>query len=320
MFISFIRRPPTSSRKLFITTMATRKLRIGIIPEHFSTPLHFASKHFALNADLINEPLGTGALTARLKLPADSPEALDIAVGLTEGFVSDLGKNKLAGKQSGYGLVGTYVESPLCWAIVTGAGRQDVKGLDGLKGRKVGVSRLLSGSHVMSFVLADQHDWLDSTGEGNPPFDAQIIGDFAALRAAVNDGRADMFMWEHFTTKHYWDNGELKRLGEIYTPWPSWMIAARETVDEGALAEVFQKVNDGVRYYQQDTEDAIDHITSTMKYSREDAQAWMKTVRFAVDVRGVASSVVDKTVEILRKAGVLTEAAGGSKHMITLKR
>ncbi len=39
-------------------------------------------------------------------------------------------------------MVGTYVETPLCWAISTGAGREDVTGVEDLKGKKIGVSRI----------------------------------------------------------------------------------------------------------------------------------------------------------------------------------
>lgn len=56
--------------------------------------------------------------------------------------MSDLGKTKAAGHDAGYGLVGTYVESPLCWAISTGSGRDDVQSVEDLKAKKVGVSRI----------------------------------------------------------------------------------------------------------------------------------------------------------------------------------
>ncbi|TKA64391.1 hypothetical protein B0A55_10375 [Friedmanniomyces simplex] len=304
-----------------MTQQPPKRLRIGFIPEHFSTPLHFASTHFALDADLISEPLGTGALTARLKAPLSDDQAIDVAIGLTEGFVADLGKSKAASKDAGFGLVGTYVESPLCWAISTGAQRGDVGSVGDLKGKKVGVNRIGSGSYVMSYVLADQQDWLK---KGEEPFGVEVIGDFAALRKSVRkEGgekpATEFFMWEHFTTKHFWDNGELKRIGEIYTPWPSWMVAARDSGDE-RLEGMAEKINEGVKYYRDHAEEAVMHITSTMKYSKEDAEAWMKTVRFAEDVRGVDAGVVDETVSVLRKAGVLSEEAGGSGDMVAIKQ
>jgi drug/metabolite transporter superfamily protein YnfA len=62
---------------------------------------------------------------------------------LTEGFVADLGKSRVAGDgDAAYGLVGTYVESPLRWAISTGKEREDVRDVEGLKGSRVGVSRI----------------------------------------------------------------------------------------------------------------------------------------------------------------------------------
>ncbi|KAK5142759.1 hypothetical protein LTR32_004964 [Rachicladosporium monterosium] len=253
--------------------------------------------------------------------PASDPQAIDVAIGLTEGFVADLGRSKTAGKEAGFGLVGTYVESPLCWAISTGAERGDGGGVGDLRGKRVGVSRIGSGSYVMAFVLADQQGWLK---DGEEPFGVEVIGDFAALRKAVREGEggkagADFFMWEHFTTKHYWDCGELKRVGEIYTPWPSWMVAARDPED-ARLEGMAEKINQGVKYYLEHKQEAVQHITSTMKYSKEDAEAWMGTVKFAEDVRGVDTGVVDETVKVLRKAGVLTEEAGGSEHMVAMKR
>jgi hypothetical protein len=181
----------------------------------------------------------------------------------------------------------------------------------------------------MSFVLADQQGWLDSaSSKGDDdakkqPFEAMTpIGDFAALRRSVTDKSTDFFMWEHFTTKHFWDNGELKRIGEIYTPWPSWMIAARddEAGSDGRVADLTSKLNQGIRHYHANTEEAIEYITSAMHYSREDALEWMKTVKFVENAHGVKANVVNDVVAILRKAGVLDEKAGEGEHMISIKR
>lgn len=64
---------------------------------------------------------------------------LDIAVGLTEGFVKALGNNQTGDPE--FQLVGTYVESPLCWAISTGAQRE-LHDVEGLNGKRIGVSRI----------------------------------------------------------------------------------------------------------------------------------------------------------------------------------
>ena len=71
---------------------------------------------------------------------------IDVGIGLTEGWVAGLGRKKDAAtgevkKGGGYRLLGTYVESPLCWAISTGIGREELKSVQDLKGGKMGVSR-----------------------------------------------------------------------------------------------------------------------------------------------------------------------------------
>ena len=71
----------------------------------------------------------------------------------------------------------------------------------------------------MGFVLADSQGWLSSN---STPFQTIPLQTFGKLRNGVNDKTVDFFMWEHFTSKRYYDNGEIKRIGEIYTPWPSW--------------------------------------------------------------------------------------------------
>jgi ABC-type nitrate/sulfonate/bicarbonate transport system substrate-binding protein len=256
---------------------------------------------------------------------------IDIGVGLTEGWVAALGKAQTAQSDAGFRIVGTYVETPLCWAISTGSQRTSLSSVADLQGKKVGVSRIGSGSYVMSYVLADQQGWLD-TSSTNPPFPVEPLNTFANLRNGVNDSTADFFMWEHFTSKRYYDNGEIKRIGEIYTPWSSWKIVAKNSLVDsektsGAsksllkdeLKDVLDKINQGVKHFENNQEEAVQYISENLDYSEEDAREWLKTVRFAKDVRGVDTTVVEKTVGVLKKAGVLGD--GVDPHgMVGLER
>ncbi|KAM0803339.1 hypothetical protein BDR22DRAFT_819052 [Usnea florida] len=280
-------------------------LRIGYVPEHFSTPLHFARTHFSLPCTLVPFPSGTGHMITSLQ-----SNEIDVGIGLTEGWVAGLGKAQVESKDAGYKMVGTYVKTPLCWAISTGANREDMAGVEGLNGAKMGVSRIGSGSYVMGFVLADTRKWLSppssSSLSASAPFDIIPLQTFARLREAVNDRTADFFMWEHFTSKRYYDNGEIKRIGEIYTPWPSWHIVARpDVIGDERMEEVLVKLNLGIRYFEEHQEEAVKYISTELDYSAEDAKEWLKTVKFAGDVRGVRGSVVQETVTVLKKAGVL---------------
>ncbi|KAI1487272.1 hypothetical protein F5X96DRAFT_160155 [Biscogniauxia mediterranea] len=295
----------------------TEPLRIGFVPEHFSTPLHFAQKHFGLSATLIPFPSGTGHMITAIRAGE-----IDIGIGLTEAWVAGLGKED-ASSDGGYRIVGTYVETPLCWAISTGAKRPEITSVSSLKGTKVGISRIGSGSHVMSYVLADQQGWLSSSSSSSSPYsEFVVLQNFANLRDAVNSGAADFFMWEHFTSKRYYDSGEIRRVGEIYTPWSSWKIVAssalvptssgadnKKTPDPRVL-DLFAKLDQAVAYFNGHHDEAVAYISTALDYSEEDAREWLKTVRFSTKTEGVDLKVIQSCIGILRKAGVLTEGKG----------
>ncbi|CAK7225359.1 hypothetical protein SBRCBS47491_005861 [Sporothrix bragantina] len=298
--------------------MASPKpLRVGFVPEHFSTPIHYATTHFGLDVETIPFPSGTGHMITALRAGD-----IDVGIGLTEGWVAGLGKEEAG--QGGYQIVGTYVETPLCWAISSGVKRDDITSVDALKGSKIGVSRIGSGSFVMGFVLADQQGWLE---ESKKPFeDTVVLNTFANLRNAVNDGSADFFMWEHFTSKRYYDNKEIKRVGEIYTPWSSWKIVASTAVvsspeKEAQLQDLFAKLDQGIAHFNANPEESVKYISTALDYSEEDAREWLKTVRFPEHTSGVSLSTIENCISILQKAGVLVKGQGaGASAMITKER
>ena len=165
----------------------------------------------------------------------------------------------------------------------------------------------------MSFVLADTKGWLRTAGEA--PFEVIPLQTFAKLREAVNDKTADFFMWEHFTSKRYYDNGEIKRIGEIYTPWSSWKIVARDPGDE-RLRGMFESINKGVMYFEEHQEEAVEYISTELEYSKQDATEWLKTVKFPTDVKGVSQKTIAETVVALKKAGVVGDDAMTARDMI----
>lgn len=238
---------------------------------------------------------------------------LDVAVGLTEGWVAGLAKSPGPTGSAGYKMVGTYVESPLCWTLSTGAQRDDIaqetdpgEWPKGLKDKKMGVSRIGSGSYVMGFVLARTLGWLGSSKD--PPFEVVPLQTFEKLRLAVNDASADFFMWEYFTSKKYYDNGEIRKIGEIYTPWPSWHIVARdEIVGDSRLEDFFTLVDQGIEYFRDHSEEAVQYISTELDYSAADAKEWLTTVQFADAVKGVRKSVIEQTLSVLKQAHVVDE-------------
>lgn len=169
----------------------------------------------------------------------------------------------------------------------------------------------------MGFVLADQQGWLTpSSSSGSPFSDTVVLNNFENLRRAVNDGEADFFMWEHFTSKKFYDSGEIRRVGEIYTPWSSWKIVASTKLapDGGPLdarvKDLFGKLDQGVAHFENNQDEAVGYISTSLGYTEPDAREWLKTVRFPARTEGVRAEVVRDTVGILRKAGVLKEGKG----------
>ena len=153
----------------------------------------------------------------------------------------------------------------------------------------------------MPFILADEHGWRE-------PFEPVVLNTFEKLREAVNNGGADFFMWEHFTSKRYYDSGEIRKIGEIYPPWPSWQIVARDATDL-RLEEMGSAINKGIAYFKENQKEAVEYISTELAYSVEDATDWLATVQFPSDVRAVEAGAIHHALELLDKAGVLDSNA-----------
>jgi ABC-type nitrate/sulfonate/bicarbonate transport system substrate-binding protein len=184
-----------------------------------------------------------------------------------------------------------------------------------LKGGKIGVSRIGSGSYVMGFVLADQQGWLDPSLSAPPFADTVVLNNFENLRNAVNSGEADFFMWEHFTSKKFYDSGEIRRVGEIYTPWSSWKIVASTALTAGdkldaRVQDLFGKLDQGIEHFNNNQEESVKYISTSLGYTEPDAREWLKTVRFPAKTQGIKPEVAENCVSILRKAGVLKDGKG----------
>ncbi|KAL1970774.1 hypothetical protein VTN77DRAFT_2608 [Rasamsonia byssochlamydoides] len=309
--------------------MAANKptIRIGYVPEHYLTPLHLAlrsptASSLPFQISLVEFPSGTGHMITSLRA-----QEIDIGIGLTEGWIAGLtGKQQLYENSvsGGYKIVGQWVETPLRWAIVTGRDRKEINSVDDLKGGRVGVSRLGSGSHIMSFVLQQQQGWSEDA------LQTVALGPFGALRDGVAPFReepkreghpaAEFFMWEHFTTKPYFHPNELKpnpplkKIGEIYTPWPSWLIVASTTTfpdpeRDANLAQLFSLLDEGIRAFENKPDEVVELLATGdlgCTYSEEDAREWMKDVRFVRDTtRGLDRKIVDNVADVLKTAGVI---------------
>ena len=296
---------------------STTPLRIGYVPEHYLVPLHLAKPKFPFPVELRPFPSGTGHMITSLR-----SDSIDLAIGLTEGWVAGLLTTE-GQKARGYNIVGSWVQNPLRWAIVTGRNRENINSVSDLQtyGR-VGVSRMGSGSHIMAFVLARQEGWFaESTApESKKSLVLVPLGPFKDLRDGVTgkDGQAppaDFFMWEEFTTKPYFrdESTPLKKIGEIYTPWPSWHIAASSSTfpdpeKDEKLAQVFKTLDEGIEEFNSTPEVAVQLLGTGelgCHYTEEDAREWLKDAVFVKTTRGVDDTMMENVIKVLQGAGVV---------------
>jgi sulfonate transport system substrate-binding protein len=281
-------------------------VRVGGVPEHFNLPWHLALETGAfelagVRVEWVNLPLGTGQMIAALKA-----NEVDLIVALTEGLVADIATSGGGGAASSIKLLGTYVESPLTWAISTGPNHERVHQVADLVGARVGISRLTSGSHLMSCVLASQRGWQqDETRR----LTFVVEGSFQSLRESVRAGRTDAFMWESFTSKPYHLNGELRRVGEITTPWPCFLLASHPRVLErkrAALAIVLGVIQTSCRAFTAaDPAIVVPEIAKRYGLRNEDAAAWYAGVSITAS-QTISEATLEQALQALKDAGVLT--------------
>ncbi|CAE6466547.1 unnamed protein product [Rhizoctonia solani] len=279
-------------------------LRVGYVPEHFASPLlQYADadqdKTFVLSAF----PGGTGAMTSALK-----NDEIDVAVALTDALIAGIANGSQA-----YRLVGSYVSTPLNWAVVTGKDSK-YQSIDDLRGTKLGISRIGSGSQTMASVMAMQKNWTDKDGQIEMP-EFQVNNNLQGLNASINTGATSAFLWEWFTTKPHVDSGEVRFIGSVPTPWPSWLIAAHpERAKPAALRNFLETLTEYVTKFDSDEQRAqvdVDLIRERFGYPEADIRAWLKTVRWVENCATIPGKVIMDTLSILEKARVVKRPSDG---------
>ena len=210
-----------------------KTVKIIGVPEHFNLPWHLAMEEGAfsdrgIDLQWTDIPEGTGRMSQMLE-----NNQTDIAIILTEGIMKSISQGNPCK------IVQQYVSSPLLWGIHVSATstRSSIKDLEH---DSVAISRMGSGSHLMSIVNAENQGWDTSA------LKFEIINNLEGAVANLSSGSHAYFMWERFTTKPLVDQGVFKHLGNCPTPWPCFVIAATDTFlseNIGLLRHILQVIN-----------------------------------------------------------------------------
>lgn len=267
-----------------------RRVVLAGVPEQVNIPILLAQElgifaKYGIECDYRVVPEGTGKLLTLLE-----DGEVDVALTVTDGFI--------AGKASGRAvkLAGTYVKSPLVWAIATsGANKKQLHSLDSLKSidekLRFGVSRIGSGSYTMGIYAANLIDRKKSD------LDFVVVNDFVGLRDSVNTDTSDVFMWETFTTKPWFDKKEICKVDEVPTPWPAFSFVTGRNVDEDEnntsrdayyshnlgmdiRDKFYPALAEGVDVFMNGGMDTITRIVKEHNHIIEDAQLWISRCEY----------------------------------------
>ncbi len=243
------------------------ELKIGGVAEHFNMPWHLAIE----NNEFKNEGIdlvwkdflgGTGAMTKALR-----SREIDIAVLLTEGIIKDI----IDGNPSK--IVQTYVNSPLLWGLHVGA-ESKYQSVKELEGKISAISRVGSGSQLLSVVNAKNNGWnIDK-------IEYQVVNNLVGAIDALTNESADYFLWEHFTTKPLVDNGTFRRLADIPSPWPCFVIAVHDEVLENnpdEIKKVLKVINKQLERFSTlaKKERYIETFAQMYNLEKEDIKNWL---------------------------------------------
>ncbi len=270
-------------------------LKVGGVPEHFNLPWRMAIEEGKFRDEGIQLHWsdmggGTGQMIRGLE-----NEAIDVAILLTEGGTRAI----LQGLDAK--IIQVYVNTPLRWGVHVPY-HSDFQTVADLENKTFAISRYGSGSHLMSYVMAHQQNWDTNRLNFN------VIGDvYGGLWALEND-EAQIFLWEKYTTHPYTEQQKCKRIDEVVTPWPCFVIAVRTEIYE-KYPEELKRMCDVVNKKALElkkNENSVDLISWRYNLRRSHVENWLNETDW--NYSGIEYPLAfEKTISYLSKLGLLNE-------------
>ncbi len=272
-----------------------KRLKIGGVPEHFNLPWRLAIeegkfKSAGIELHWSDMTGGTGQMIKGLQAGT-----LDIAVLLTEGITRAILKG-LDAK-----IIAVYVQTPLIWGVHVPV-NQGINQLEDLDASTFAISREGSGSHLMSYVLAKQQGW-DPTA-----LSFNVVGDVYGGLWALNNDEAQGFLWEKYTTQPFVDQGKCKRIGEVLTPWPCFVIAVRTEIlqQEAALLQAILPIIQKRAQELKNSADAAEVLAWRYALKKDEVTAWLSKTEWSDQIE-VNQKDIQHVVETLHELNLVTD-------------
>ncbi|MDT8347415.1 MAG: ABC transporter substrate-binding protein, partial [Flavobacteriaceae bacterium] len=195
-------------------------------------------------------------------------------------------------------IVQTYVSTPLNWGIHV-ASASSFQKIEDLNHRTAAISRLGSGSHLMSFLLAQNYRW--NTND----LQFKIVNDIHGAEKALTDKCADYFLWEKAMTQPLVDKGVFRRIGLFQNNWPAFVIVVRSAFlkqHTQAIESLLQTINN----YTVDFNliPSIDtSIAAFYELPLSDVQDWLGNTQFSE--AAVSPQLIDEVQTAYKNIGML---------------
>ncbi len=287
------------------------QLRMGGVPEHFNLPWRLAIEEglfsdIGIGEDVSVEwtdyPGGTGAMNKALRAGK-----LDMATILTEGIVADM----IQGNSSK--ILKIHVQTPLNWGLFVSQSSR-FQDINDLRTARYAVSRMGSGSHLMAYVHAIEQGW----DVNNLSF--VVLNNLDGMREGLRNGQADVFMWEKVMTQPYVSSGELRRVGVCPTPWPGFVLVARNEIIE-KYPQVLQAMCDAMNHFCRSVKSRPElAVTIAQRYGLQltDVEPWLRETEWAT-TNQIDPKMLEDVMEKLLQAGVITHAVATSELVTVLR-
>lgn len=173
---------------------------------------------------------GTGEMVTKFAY-----KELDVASILTEGTVKAIADGLPVT------MIQVYVNTPLQWGVFVPA-RSSFTEEDQLSEARIAISRFGSGSHLMAYIQAERMGWTITDDQ------FVVVKNLDGAIEAFANGEADLFLWDQFMTRPLVAAGRFRQVGVQKTPWPSFVIAARNDVVTGRTTELGRIVDSVVNH------------------------------------------------------------------------
>ena len=270
-------------------------LKIGGVPEHFNLPWRLAiekGKFAEVGIDVHWSDMngGTGQMIRGLETGS-----IDVAVLLTEGITRAV----LQGLKAR--IVQVYVKTPLQWGIHVPY-HSNLQEVNDLVHPTFAVSREGSGSHLMAYVLAEKEKWDASTLKFN------VVGDIYGGLWALQHDQAQVFLWERYTTFPFVTQKKCKRIGDVLTPWPCFVIAVREDILEkyGDLISDMCKVVNASAKQLKNNSGAADIFSWRYNIPLEQTKMWLADTEWN-NQEGIRKDELEGVVKTLKQLSLISE-------------